>query len=131
MEKVLSPQGEIIEAFGPEVLRTVYLKPEDWETIRKGLLEVTANGTASVVFKSFPHTVAGKTGSAETGRKATHAWFACYAPAEAPEIALTVFVEDGGEGSVAAAPIARKILEAYFGIASAGEPPTPRKGEAD
>ncbi|KYZ74979.1 peptidoglycan glycosyltransferase [Anaerosporomusa subterranea] len=131
VEKILSPQGVVVETFLPEVSRTLYLKPESWETIRKGLVEVTTSGTASAVFKGFPHTVAGKTGSAETGRKATHAWFACYAPAEAPEVAVVAFVEDGGEGSVAAAPIARKVLEAYFGIPSAGQPPTPPKGTTD
>jgi penicillin-binding protein 2 len=131
VEKVLSPEGAVIETFQPEVLRTIYLKPDSWETIRKGLVEVTTSGTASVVFNGFPQKVAGKTGSAETGRKATHAWFACYAPAEAPEVIVVTFVEDGGEGSVAAAPIARKVLEAYFGIPSVGQPPTPPKGATD
>ena len=98
----------------PEVLQTVYLQPEVWESLRQGLEAVVDGGTAAASFQNMDVRVAGKTGSAETGRGTTHAWFACYAPAEAPEIALAVFVEDGGDGSVAAAPIARQVLDVYF-----------------
>lgn len=61
-------------------------------------------------------TVCGKTGTAETPFGGTHAWFAAYAgrSAEAPEIALVVLVERGGEGSGVAAPIARRLIEAYY-----------------
>jgi penicillin-binding protein 2 len=43
-----------------------------------------------------------------------HAWFTSFAPAENPEIAVTVLVEHGGHGGSAAAPVAKKILERYF-----------------
>ena len=43
-----------------------------------------------------------------------HAWFTSFAPAENPEIAVTVLVEHGGHGGSAAAPIAKKILAKYF-----------------
>jgi penicillin-binding protein 2 len=45
-----------------------------------------------------------------------HALFVCYAPAEAPEIAVAVVVEHGGHGGSDAAPVARAVLEAYFGL---------------
>ena len=56
-----------------------------------------------------------KTGSAEfeSGRD-THAWFIGFAPAETPELAVSVIVEEGGSGGAAAAPIARKIFDTYF-----------------
>ncbi len=59
--------------------------------------------------------VGGKTGSAENphGDK-THAWFAAVAPLEAPEIAISVVLENAGGGGAMAAPIAQKILDAYF-----------------
>ncbi len=61
--------------------------------------------------------VAGKTGSAQDPpRKKTHAWFVCFAPAENPHIAVSVVVEEGGMGSSAAAPIAKKVLEAAFKV---------------
>jgi penicillin-binding protein 2 len=70
--------------------------------------------------------VAGKTGTAEffdpeigrdlAGNLPSHAWFTAFAPYEHPEIAITVFVYNGGEGSMVAAPIARDILRQYFEI---------------
>ncbi|MER3469561.1 MAG: penicillin-binding protein 2, partial [Thermoflexus sp.] len=45
-----------------------------------------------------------------------HAWFAGYAPADAPELVVVVVVEHGGQGSAVAAPLARQILEAYYGL---------------
>jgi len=66
--------------------------------------------------------VAGKTGTAqvvsldiqsEDKKYRDHAWFTSYAPAEKPEIAVTVLIEHGGKGGAVAAPIARKILEVY------------------
>ena len=44
----------------------------------------------------------------------THAWYTTFAPVEAPEIAVVVYVYNGGEGSLTAVPIARDILEWYF-----------------
>jgi len=60
--------------------------------------------------------VACKTGTAESHgkNKPPHAWFTVYAPADKPEIVLTVLVEEGGQGADVAAPIAREILKAYF-----------------
>lgn len=123
VDNVLTPEGNIVETMQPEVLRTIYLRPEVWETVRQGLLAVTARGTGASSFRDFPKPVAGKSGSSETGRGTTHSWFACYAPAENPEIAMAVLVEEGGEGSVAAAPVTRRILEAYFGIQNKPLPP--------
>jgi penicillin-binding protein 2 len=72
--------------------------------------------------------VAGKTGTAQVVRlddqktpedeiplqERDHAWFACYAPADSPEIAVVVLVEHGGHGGETAAPIAREIMAEYF-----------------
>ena len=74
-------------------------------------------------------TVAGKTGTAQVVtmekykevdeedvayKHRDHAWFTSFAPAENPEIAVTVLVEHGGHGGSAAAPVAKKVLERYF-----------------
>ena len=61
--------------------------------------------------------IACKTGTAEYGdpKNRTHAWFTAFAPAEDPEISVTVLVEAGGEGSSVAAPVAKKIYEEWFG----------------
>jgi penicillin-binding protein 2 len=66
--------------------------------------------------------IAGKTGTAEFGQpddigaRDTHAWFTCFAPIEAPEIAVSVVIESGGEGSTYAVPVADEILRAWFEI---------------
>jgi cell division protein FtsI/penicillin-binding protein 2 len=58
--------------------------------------------------------VAGKTGTAQNPHGNDHALFICFAPALKPEIAVAVMVENAGHGSTAAAPIAQKVLQAYF-----------------
>lgn len=61
--------------------------------------------------------VAGKSGTAQApGDVEPHAWFTAYAPADAPEIAVTVLLENAGQGSGKAAPLARQMIEAYFGL---------------
>jgi penicillin-binding protein 2 len=67
--------------------------------------------------------IGGKTGTAEIGQAdenglydRQHAWFTCFAPFDDPEIAITVIVEDGGEGSAYAVPVADRVLRAYFEI---------------
>ena len=54
--------------------------------------------------------VCGKTGTAQTGKGADHAWFTCFAPETSPRLVVTVLVEGGGFGAKAAAPVAREIL---------------------
>ncbi|MDT8902983.1 penicillin-binding protein 2 [Anaeroselena agilis] len=130
VDKVLDTDGTPRQKLAPSVARTVYLAPETWETISRGLEGVVSRGTATTVFQGFKRTAAGKTGSAETGRGTTHSWFACYAPADKPEVVVAALIEDGGDGSVAAAPVARKVLEAYFGLPSA-EVKTPPPGQTD
>ena len=82
----------------------------------KNILEVKqASGSASA--KDLREVkVACKTGTAQHGGEKTlpHAWITLFAPAYNPEIVITVLNEESGEGSNEAAPIAKKILEAYF-----------------
>lgn len=116
VDQVVSPEGKVEKAYAPELLRTVYLAPQYWDVLQQGLRQVTAAGTGAGVFKDFKPAVAGKSGSAETGRGTTHSWFACYAPAEQPRIVVAVLIDEGGEGSAAAAPVVRNILERYFSL---------------
>lgn len=71
--------------------------------------------SASGERKVRAHKVACKTGTAQTGEESEpHAWFTFFAPAENPEIVVTVLVENGGEGSKVAGPIAREIYDQWF-----------------
>ncbi len=98
-------------------------------------VEETASPSGKMKYKKVP--VACKTGTAEfgsttdsSGQAKTHAWFTAFAPIPKelietkgdtmmvtgePEISVTVLVEEGGEGSSVAGPVAKKILEAWFG----------------
>lgn len=124
VEAVLSPEGRAIQSFGPEVRRKIDLDPQILAVVKRGLGDVVAGGTAAAAFAGFPIAVAGKTGTAETAvhSRDNHAWFAAFAPAENPEIVVVVMIERGGSGSSSAAPVARKVLEAFFGIKKP-EPP--------
>jgi penicillin-binding protein 2 len=61
-----------------------------------------------------PFRVGGKTGTAQNPHGQDHAWFVGYAPAEDPEIVVVAFLEAGGHGGVAAAPLAQKVMEVYL-----------------
>lgn len=98
------------------------IKEKNIEIIKKGLSEVcTIGGTGYTFFDFNPRNLAVdkrvgcKTGTAETSKKdTTHAWFTAFAPVDFPEIILTVLVEEGGEGSKVAGPIAREIMDFWF-----------------
>lgn len=112
----------------PEAVGTLPLSPEHLAAIQQALLGVTTNnsiGTAWHRFTGLSIPVAGKTGTAEVGGTDTrpHSWFVAYAPANAPEIAIAIVVENAGEGSTVAAPLARQVIEAYYGLPLSPLPP--------
>jgi penicillin-binding protein 2 len=118
-------------SFEPAVVAQLPVGAENLAVIRDSLHEVTSAsyGTAYQAFEGLGVSAAGKTGTAESGQQNPHAWFAGYAPAQDPEIAIAVIVEHTGEGSTYAAPLFRKVLEAYFGIEPAPDStPTPTPG---
>ena len=122
VEAVRGPDGTDIYRHRPEVLRVVRASARTWEMVRQGLARVVSgpNGTARQAFAGFPIPVGGKTGTAQLAglEGAAHALFAALAPIDRPEVAVVVVVEHGGSGALAAAPIARAILEAYFGLSA-------------
>ncbi len=89
------------------------LSPETLARVRRGLQRVVADpsGTAHGALWMEELPIAGKTGTAETGgNRDDHAWFAGFAPAEKPTVAIVVVLEHSGSGSVAAAPVAKRLL---------------------
>jgi penicillin-binding protein 2 len=140
IEKIIDPDGHSVKSF--EAIRDGEFKGReaDLELVRQGLIAAvnTRHGTAEGI-KIKGLTVAGKTGTAQVVRLShvkhisdenkipykyrDHAWFTCFAPAEKPEIAVTVLIEHGQHGGSAAAPVARKILMKYFNIPENEAPP--------
>lgn len=119
--KVLDPQGNVIQEFAPEVISTLDVDASVLETVRRGMYSVTSlpGGTAYWTFYDLPVTVAGKTGTAENPLGENHAWFVGFGPFENPEIAMAVIVDRGGGGSAVAAPVARAIFDRYFKVEGA------------
>lgn len=131
VESVTTPDGRVVERFTPELISELSEREKHFlPIIRDGLFEVVQGkrGTARLV-RIEGMTVAGKTGTAQVVRLAVykgmkeedipyefrdHAWFTCYAPADKPEIAVTVLVEHGLHGSSGAGPVARVMLKKYF-----------------
>lgn len=131
IERVTDPSGEVVEEFTPEVTAEIKINKRHLDMVLDGMVEVVhgKKGTARKV-KIKGLTIGGKTGTAQVVRVAQyrglkeedipykyrdHAWFTCYAPAEDPEIAVTVLVEHGLHGGSGAGPIARAVMQKYFG----------------
>ena len=95
-------------------------------TVRRGMRLVTSDGwggTAYNAFWGFPVAVGGKTGTAEKKPLKDYALFIGYAPADGnsePEIVVVAVIEQGGHGSSVAAPVVRRVMEAYFGYEPGG-----------
>ena len=117
-------------AGGGEPPEPLGLDAEVISFVAEALANVVANGTGRSA-RTPVVAVAGKTGTAQVVAQETwirsedlppdqadHAWFTSYAPVDAPELVVVVFVENGGRGSEAAAPLARELLEEHFGAAA-------------
>lgn len=110
------PDGSVDEV-GGKVLVKDFVSPETMEVVREGMHQACAPGGTGWPLFDFPVAVGCKTGTAEVGNQAgdVHAWFTTFAPFEDPEIVITVLLENGGEGSSNAAPVAQEILGWWFG----------------
>lgn len=123
VKRVIKYDGSIVNETKP-TFEQVPVKASTIAAVKEGMVAVTQSidGTAKDYFTDFPYEVAGKTGTAQTaGKLATHssnALFVAYAPADNPKIAIAVVVERGAWGSNTA-PIARDVLDAYFGLKKA------------
>jgi penicillin-binding protein 2 len=104
-------------------------KPEHVEVIKQGLIGVAKDGTSARVFAGTPYQSAGKTGTAQAvtiGQKdkynankleehqRDHALYMAFAPADNPQIALAIVVENAGFGAAQAAPIARRVFDYWL-----------------
>ncbi len=127
VEKVASADRLWEKSFKPELLRTIDIAPAKLELVKNALTGVVQDprGTAHKI-RIEGINMAGKTGTAQVVKQAVrkqdekmawkyrdHAWFVCYAPAENPQISVSVLIEHGGHGGSAAAPVAKKVVEKW------------------
>jgi penicillin-binding protein 2 len=109
--------GKLLMEIQPEVLNKVDIDPENLKVVQEGMLQVTQpGGTAYLRFAGLPIKVAAKTGTVERSGGNKNGLIVGYAPYEDPEIVFVVVVPGGTGGSDTAGPIARRILDAYFGF---------------
>src|SRR6056297_1436507 len=100
----------IHKRFDPILIRDNIISQENINIIQKGLRQTVSSGSGQAL-NYLDVEIAGKTGTAQWRLdEEPHAWWTCYAPYENPEIVLTVFVEEGGEGTDSAVPIANDFL---------------------
>ena len=130
-------QPMVVKAVGDEPVpprelgRMQGIRPSDWDAVWAGMIDVVhgPTGTAKGIAKGIRYQMAGKTGTAQVvgikqgerydaskihARRRDHALFIAFAPVEAPRIAVGVIVENGEHGSTTAAPVARKVIDAYL-----------------
>jgi len=123
VDQIQDASGNVVQPYQPEVLNTIEFPDSYWNTIEKGMLQVPVQG-----FEGFPYDFFRKTGTSQqgvAGELLDNGVFIAYAPAEDPTLAVAVVVPQGGFGGWAAAPIARKIFDAYD--EAIGLTGTPRK----
>ncbi len=98
----------------PKILNENFIDQKNLEIIKKGLRQAVTSGSARGL-ADLPLPVGAKTGTAQVGGgQPSHAWLTVFAPYENPEIVLVILIENGGEGSVTALPVAREVL-AWWG----------------
>nr|WP_255570510.1 penicillin-binding transpeptidase domain-containing protein [Cohnella sp. CFH 77786] len=111
VNEIKDAAGNVVQPYQTEVLNTVEFPDSYWRTIEKGMAKVSVQG-----FEGFRYNFYRKTGTSEqdiAGGRVENGVFIAYAPAENPTLAVAVVVPQGGYGGWAAAPIARKIFDAY------------------
>ena len=114
VDRVVNDEGSVIKSFKPQEYVRL-MSEEEAGILRELMTAVVEKGTATKL-SGLSYTAAGKTGSAEYGtvKGESHAWFTGFAPAENPEVCVTIIVEGAGSGGDYAVPIARRIFDAYF-----------------
>ncbi|MBK6918868.1 MAG: penicillin-binding protein 2 [Deltaproteobacteria bacterium] len=157
VDRIETNEGKLVLANEPKPRNEApVINAYDRERIHRGLVGVVNDPSGTAYSERLANVVvAGKTGTAQVGRESAnneieiagwdttehHAWFAAYAPAEAPRIVVVAVVEHGGTGADAAAPIVMKVIDHYLGSTTSetGErprgfgvpPPLPGRPDAD
>jgi penicillin-binding protein 2 len=120
VDRVVNSAGNVEPIAQPQATGRLPISQANLTIIQEALYAVTTAsfGTATHRFQGLNIPVAGKTGTAEQSDENAlpHSWFAGYFPADNPQIAMAVMVENAGEGSTVAAPMFRQVLEGYYGL---------------
>lgn len=115
IDRVENTNHQIIKKFDAVKVGSDYMTAEETAALKTVMKEVVESGTAKKL-SGLSFSAAGKTGSAEfnQNKDESHAWFTGFAPADNPQISVTVIIESAGSGGDYAVPIAKRIMEAYL-----------------
>jgi penicillin-binding protein 2 len=115
LKRITDQSGRTLKEAQPQPVRQAKVSAETIRIIQKAMTDaVNAPGGTAWRARVPGLVVAGKTGTAQNPHGEDHADFVSFAPAENPQLVVAVVVENGGEGGLTAAPIAKKIYETYF-----------------
>src|SRR5690606_11396470 len=128
VDEIHWPRNGNIEKTVTEPSHVIPLTPEHLAVIREAIADVVRKGTDRRVFRDAAYQAAGNTRTAQVyslrgarydadavdERRRDHSLFMAYAPVESPQIAVAIIVENGGWGTTAAAPIARKVFDYWL-----------------
>ncbi|MBO7746427.1 penicillin-binding protein 2 [Paenibacillus sp. MWE-103] len=130
VDKIVDQDGKVVQGYTPKVLNTVTFPKAYWDEIDDGMSRVSVQG-----FDDFKYNFLRKTGTSEQDvgdrKKVENSVFIALAPAEDPVLAVAVVVPDGGFGAYGAAPIARKIFDAYDEYVGLDGTPHPKTTDAN
>lgn len=114
VQEIISPNDQSSRQVDITPIRENFIDPYNIQIVKEGMRDAVIKGSARRL-STLPIKAAGKTGTAQwSSKKETHAWFTGFAPYKNPKMVLTILVEEGGEGSETAVPIAYDILKWYF-----------------
>lgn len=116
VDHVKNNEGTVIKQFSPDSYKELLTQTEA-AVLTELMTAVVESGTGTKL-AGLTYTAAGKTGSAEYNNVKTdsHAWFTGFAPAQEPEVCVTIIIEGAGSGGDYAVPIAKRIFDEYFGV---------------
>lgn len=121
VDKIVDYKGNVVQKFDKHVNGHANVSPATLAAVKQGMRAVTQpGGTAAGIFANFPVAVAGKTGTAQTGKdkngkeRPTHGWFVGFAPADKPQVAVAAIIEFGGHGGSSAGLVVKDVLAEYF-----------------
>lgn len=114
IHQILTSDDKIVAEGKEEPVRENFIDDYNINVVREGMRQTVLAGSGRRL-QSIGATAAGKTGTAQwSTKKPPHAWFIGFAPYENPELAITIIIEQAGEGHAVAVPIAQEFLEWYF-----------------
>ena len=114
VDKIVNDDGSVIKEIKPEKIGRLPVSAETLELLQSALKAVAQEGGTAAQMANLSVPVAGKTGTAENPHGKDHGLFVGYAPADNPNLVVVAVIDQGGFGSVSAAPIVQRIFEYVF-----------------